>query len=528
MLSKRNLMKTILAGAVFAAAAATSFAQDAGKVLRLVPQSDLKILDPIWTTAFITRNHGYMVYDTLFGVDEQAKVHPQMVDKYTTSADGKTWSFTLRKGLAFHDGKPVTSEDVIASLKRWGQRDGLGQKMFTALDKAEPIDANSFRLVFKQPFGMVLEALSKPSSNPPFIMPARVAATPADKQIDDATGSGPYIFKKDEYRPGEKIVYLKNTKYVPRAEAPSGTAGGKNVYVDRMEWIILKDAQTQANALANGEVDMIEWLPPEQYAALKNNPAITVDNPIPKGSFALHLNHVIPPFDNPKIAQAAIMAINQEALMRAQMVHKELYNSCASVYPCGSAFANDKTGYFNGKPQFEKAKALLKEAGYDGKPVVLMYPADFALLNKFPPVMAQLLKQAGFNVDMQSMDWPTLVTRRAKKDPVDKGGWNLFITGWGIADNINPMFYAPLTGNGEKGWFGWATDDKLEQLKSEFLASADEPKRKELATAIQQRVYDTGIYAPIGEYKPLTAYRKGVVSGVVRSPVGVFWNLKKN
>ncbi|WPH21833.1 ABC transporter substrate-binding protein [Variovorax paradoxus] len=529
MLSKRNL-KAVVAGAMLAAAFATTsaFAQDAAKVLRLVPQSDLKILDPIWTTAFVTRNHGYAVYDTLFGVDEQGKVKPQMVDKYTTSADGKTWTFTLRKSLEFHDGKPVTSEDVLASLKRWGQRDGLGQKMYAALDKAEAVDASSFRLVFKDGFGMVLDALSKPSSNPPFIMPARVAATPSDKQIDDATGSGPYIFKKEEYRPGEKVVYLKNTRYVPRTEAPSGTAGGKNVYVDRMEWIILKDAQTQANALANGEVDMIEWLPPEQYTALKNNAAITVDNPIPKGSFALHLNHVIPPFDNPKIAQAAIMAINQEALMRAQMVHKELYNSCASVYPCGTAFSSDKTSYFTGKPQFEKAKALLKEAGYDGKPVVLMYPADFALLNKFPPVMAQLLKQAGFNVDMQSMDWPTLVTRRARKDPVDKGGWNLFITGWGIADNMNPMFYAPLTGNGEKGWFGWATDDKLEQLKSDFLATADDPKRKDLATAIQQRVYDTGIYAPIGEYKPLTAYRKGVVSGVVRSPVNVFWNIKKS
>ncbi len=525
---KTRRINALLAGALLAAAAASAFAQNTSKVLRLVPHSDLKILDPIWTTAAITRNHGYMVYDTLFGVDAQGKVQPQMVGKYTTSEDGKTWTFTLRRGLAFHDGRPVTSEDVVASLKRWSQRDGLGQKMFGVLDKIEAVDGNSFRLVFKEPFGMVLEALSKPSSNPPFIMPARIAATPADKQIDDATGSGPYVFKKDEYRPGEKIVYLKNTRYEPRTEAASGTAGGKNVYVDRMEWIILKDAQTQANALANGEVDMIESVPAEQYAALKKNPGITLDSPVLKSAFALHLNHVIPPFDNPKIAQAAFMAINQEALLRAQLVHKELYNPCASIYPCGSALASDKTGYFTGKPQFEKAKALLKEAGYDGKPVVLLFPADFAPFNKLSPVLAQLLKQAGFNVDMQSMDWPTLVARRAKKDPVANGGWNLFITAWSVADNMNPMFLAPLTGNGEKGWFGWATDEKLEQLKADFLAASDEPTRKELAAAIQQRVFHTGIFAPIGEYKPQRAYRKGVVSGAVRAPVSVFWNLKKH
>jgi peptide/nickel transport system substrate-binding protein len=501
---------------------------EAAKTVRVVPQSDLKILDPVWTTAGVTRNHGFMVYDTLFGLDDKGVIRPQMVDKYTTSPDGRVWTFVLRNGLMFHDGKPVTSEDVIASLKRWGQRDIMGQKMLAALDRAEAIDPNSFRFTFREPFGMVLDALSKPASIPPFIMPARIAATSPDKQIDDPTGSGPYIFKMDEFRPGERAVYLKNTKYVPRAEAPSGTAGGKRVYVDRMEWVFLKDAQTQANALAAGEVDLVEWAPSEQYLALKQNPSITVEPIIPKGTFTLHLNHFIPPFDNPKVAQAAIMALNQEAMMRAQQVHKELYSTCTSLYPCGSEYASTRTSYFTGKPQFERAKALLKEAGYNGKPVVLMYPADYAVVNKFPPVMAQLLKQAGFNVDMQSMDWPTLVARRAKKDPVDKGGWNLFITGFGNADTMNPIYFSALTGNGDGGWFGWATDEKLEKLKSEFVAQADLKKRKELAAEIQERVYDVGIVAPIGEYVTVAAYRKGVISGVVHAPTPVFWNIKKD
>lgn len=523
-----RFLTRLLAAATLAVAMLPSFAQGSAKVLRMVPQADLKILDPIWTTAFVTRDHGYMVYDTLFAIDGKGQVQPQMVDRHTASADAKTWTFTLRDKLAFHDGQPVTSQDVIASLRRWGQRDGLGQRMFSAMDKIEAVDAKTFRMTFKEPFGMVLDALAKPSGSPAFIMPKRVADTPADKQIDEYVGSGPYVFKKDEFRPGEKVVYLKNAAYVPRSEAPSGMAGGKHVHVDRVEWIILKDAQTQTSAIANGEVDMLSWMPFEHYSALRTNPKLEVVAGTTPGSFFLHLNHHIPPFDNPKIAKAAIMAINQEALLRSQMVFRDLYAPCTSLYPCGSPLASDKTSYFTGKPQFEAAKKLLKEAGYDGKPLVLMHPADFGLLNKLPPVMAQLLKEAGFNVDMQAMDWPTLLMRRAKKDPVDKGGWNLFMTGWGASDNMNPLYFAPLTGSGEKGWFGWAKDDKLEQLKAQFVATTDAAERKRIAEAIQLQAYDAGVLAPLGEIRPLSVVRRGVVSGVITAPVNVFWNIQKN
>jgi peptide/nickel transport system substrate-binding protein len=305
-------------------------------------------------------------------------------------------------------------------------------------------------------------------------------------------------------------------------------AGGKRVYVDRVEWIILKDAQTQTGAIAKGEVDMLSWMPYEHYDTLRANPKLEVVAGTTPGSYFLHLNHHIPPFDNPKISQAAIMAINQQALLRAQLVSRDLYSICTSIYPCNSPLASDKTAYFTGKPQFEAARKLLKEAGYDGKPVVLMQPADFGLLNKLPPVMAQLLKEAGFNVDMQAMDWPTLLMRRAKKDPVDKGGWNLFITGWGSSDNMNPLYFAPLTGNGEKGWFGWGVSDKLEQLKSEFVATTDPAQRKRLAEQIQIETFDSGLLAPLGEQRPLSVIRKGVVSGVITAPVNVFWNLRKS
>jgi len=506
-----------------------AIAQGSGKVLRMVPQFDLRIIDPVWTTAYTTRNHAYMVYDTLFGIDAKGQIRPQMVDTYSASPDSKVWTFALRSGLKFHDGKPVTSEDVLASLQRWSKRDTLGQQMYAVLDRAEAVDAKTFRLTFSRPFTMTLDALGKPSGLAPFIMPKRIADTPAEKQIEDATGSGPYIFKKDEFRAGERAVYVKNPDYVSRAEPPSGTTGAKPVYVDRFEWIVIKDPQTQINALLKGEVDVIEWIPTEQYESLKANPNVELVEPIPPGGFALHMNHVIPPFDNPKIARAAIMAISQEALMRAQIQHKDLYSSCLSIYTCDSVYGKKSaTGFFTGKPQFDAARKLLKEAGYDGKPVVFMYPPEFTVLNKFGPVMAQLLTQAGFKVDLQSLDWPSILMRRTRKDPVEKGGWNMFITGWGAPDRMNPLFIPPLTGNGEKGWFGWPTDEKLEALKTEFLFAADSKQRIAIAEQIQLRAYESGILAPIGESKSLMAVRKGSVSGVLPAFVNVFWNIRKN
>ena len=582
-------------------------------VLKVVPHADLKVLDPVWTTAFVTRHHGYMIYDTLFGLTQKGEIKPQLVDTYTASPDNLHYSFTLREGLKFSDGTPLTTKDVIASIKRWGARDNLGAKLLAAAEKLEAKDDRTFTLDFKKPFGMVLDAFSKPSSIPLFVMPEKVAQTDPFKQITDMTGSGPYMFAADRYRPGEKVVYLKNPYYVPRNEPADGTAGGKHVYVDELDWVILRDAQTVANAIEKGEVDVVEMVPNEQYSVLKKNPDIQLlnqtgkqsamlhlnhaippfNNPkiaqaalmainqaalqraqivhkelwntctsiYPCGSLyasdktdyftgkpqfkraqellkeagydgtpvvlMLHLNHAIPPFNNPKIAQAALMAINQAALQRAQIVHKELWNTCTSIYPCGSLYASDKTDYFTGKPQFKRAQELLKEAGYDGTPVVLMLPADMPSLNKYPPVMAELLRRAGFKVDLQSMDWATLVTRRTKSSPVSEGGWNGFITFWNQADTFNPLFFAPLTGSGLKGWFGWTDDPKLEALKDEFVGTSDLAKRKELAEGIQLRVMDSGVYGMLGEAKPIIALRKNI-SGLVEAPISVFWGLKKD
>ncbi len=528
--TRAGFASAVLALTALTATLQAPTAQAQNNVLRIVPHSNLAILDPIWTTAYMSRNHGYMIYDTLFGTDENAKIKPQMVESWTVSPDNRLWTFKLRKGLEFHDGKPVTSEDVTASLARWGKRDAMGSALFTFVDRMDTPAPDTFRIFLREACGFLLDSLGKPSSNVPFIMPKRVADTDAFKQIEEHIGSGPYIFKRDEFKPGDKVVYLKNTKYVPRKEAPSGTTGGKNVYVDRVEWnLALRDAQAQVNALKNGEVDIIEQLSFDHYATVKADTTLQLPATAKLGlQYMARFNHLHKPFDNPKVRQAALAAFSQEPFLRAQVGVKELYKTCPAMFFCGSPYATAVGSDVQSKSNMKKAQDLLKASGYDGTPVVLLKPTDLASIQKLPDVAAQLLRQAGFKVDLQSMDWQTLVGRRAKKDAPDKGGWNMFITAWQAFDIWNPIGNPAMDARGEKStWFGWATDDKLNELRAQFMRATDESAKKKLAEAIQVRAFEIATHAPLGEFDIPMAARKSVTGFFVTNG-NLYWNLKKN
>ncbi len=519
----------LAAAAGFACAGANALAQGDPKTLRIAPHSNLSILDPIWTTQYMARNHGYMIYDTLFGTDEKNEVKPQMVEKWTVSPDKRLWTFTLRDGLAFHDGAPVTGEDVVASLARWGKRDAMGQKLMTFVEHMDAPDAKTFRIALREACGFVLEALGKPSSNVPFIMPKRVAETPADKQIDDQTGSGPYIFKKDEFKPGDKAVYVKNPKYVPRKEPPSGTAGGKRVYVERVEWTLaLRDPQSQVNALINGEIDILERPAFESYAQLQGAKGVQLVTKDPLGfQYMCRFNHLHAPFNDAKVRQAALAAFAQEPFLRAQVGIKEYYRTCPSMFTCGTPYGSAKGSDIQSKSSMRKAQELLKASGYDGTPVVVIKPTDLAAIQKLPDVAAQLLRQAGFKVDLQAMDWNTVVSRRAKKDPPAQGGWNLFCTAWVAPDIWNPLTNAAVGALGEKSWFGWPSDERLEHVRDQFARETEEAKKKALAEQIQARAFEIATHAPLGEYINPVAARKNV-KGFVIGPGDIYWNIQKN
>jgi len=519
--------RTMLAAILLGAAATLAHADD--KVLRVVPHSNLAILDPIWTTAYMSRNHGYMIYDTLFGTDAHNKIQPQMVDTWTESPDHRLWTFKLRKGLAFHDGAPVTGEDVVASLARWGKRDAMGVALMTFVERMDAPNPDTFRIFLREPCGFVLEALGKPSSNVPFIMPKRVAETDPFKQIDDYTGSGPYIFKKDEFKPGDKAVYVKNTKYVPRKEPASGTAGGKHVYVDRVEWnLALRDVQAQANALVKGEVDIIESLAFDQFESMSKEKGIKVLKPHIGFQYMCRFNHLLPPFNKVEVRRAALAAFDQRAFLKAQVGVPELYNTCYSMFTCGTPYASD-AGNAIMKMNMRQAQELLKKSGYDGTPVVLMKPTDLDAIGKLPDVAAQEMRQAGFKVDLQAMDWQTLVSRRAKKDPVSQGGWNMFCTAWIAPDIWSPVSNAALDARGEKsGWFGWPDDPKLQDLRAKFMRETDLGRKKKLAEEIQAEAFAIATHAPLGEYQAPVAIRDNISGLNVSGLANIYWGVKKN
>jgi peptide/nickel transport system substrate-binding protein len=496
------------------------------KTLRFIAQSDLRVLDPIWTTAYITRNHGYMVFDTLFALDDKFTPRPQMVADYTISPDKLLYGFTLRDGLKFHDGQRVRGSDCTRSLERWMARDSLGQTLAAEIAELKGGDDKNFTIRLKSPFPLLLNALAKVSSLVPFIMPERLAKTDPFEQVTEMVGSGPFKFVKSEFRPGNKVVYVRNTDYVPRREPPSWASGGKIAKVDRVEWLYIPDHTTAAAALSAGEVDWWENPPLDLVPAL--GAEVTVADADPLGSpLMVRFNHIHPPFDNVKMRQAVLAVTGQSDFMMAVAGDPKNWRRCPSFFTCGTPMANNAgSEALTGKRDFARAERLVAAAGYQGEKVVVMDATDLPGPHEQALVVADLMKRIGLNVEIQAMDWGQLVTRRASRKPIAEGGWNVFGTGWIGADMLDPTLNQPLRCNGRAAWFGWPSDDALEALRREWIAASDLEDRQAIAAKIQARAFEVVPYIPTGQVAFKTAYRKNL-RGVIPAPVILMWNVAK-
>jgi peptide/nickel transport system substrate-binding protein len=500
----------------------------AGKIITAVMHADLR--DPgMTTTAYIIRDFGYMIYDTLLAEDANFKIQPQMAE-YKISDDKLTYTFTLRDGLKWHDGAPVTAEDCVASLQRWGKIDGMGQQLMGFTQSIEAPDAKTIVLKLKEPYGLVLESIGKPSSIVPFMMPKRLAETPAGKPIPELIGSGPFKFVQAEFQPGVKAVFEKNKDYVPRKEPPSWTSGGKVVKVDRVEWITMADAQTAVNALQSGDIDFMEIPSFDILPVLAANPDIKVDTLNKLGFQTMgRMNFLLPPFDNVKVRRAALLAMNQKDVLDALVGNPEYFKLCGAIFVCGTPLATDvgSESIVKGNGMAEARKELAA-SGYDGTPIVIMAPGDVVSLKAQPVVAAQLLREAGFKVDLQATDWGTVISRRTSQKPVKEGGWNMFFTNWAAADLVNPAVNLAIGGRGKNGgWFGWADDPQVEKLKDNFARATTLEEQKKIAAQIQQEVYDQVIYVPLGQFVQPSAWRKSL-TGVLDGPATpIFWNIDK-
>lgn len=504
-----------------------SRAQAAEQALRVVIHSPLRLVDPFFVNARNTQMHGYMVYDTLFSLDSKRVPRPQMVSSYDVSPDKKTYSFKLRSDIRFHNGAAVGADDVIASLKRWGTKDPLGAMLMSACELSR-IDNDSFRLVLTQPFGMVLEALGKPGTLAPFILPASVAGASGDKPITDATGSGPYVFKQDEWVPGSKSVYVRNPNWVPRSEPSDFLAGAKTPKIERVEWVSFPDANVALAALQNGEIDYFEYPPLDFFPIVAKNPDLKVVKVDPWGAQGwIRMNHLQPPFNNVKARQAMNYLIDQEEYMRALGAPKgTYYQHCGALFMCGTPLETDAGSTPYAKPDPQRAKQLFAEAGYHGEKLVVLHPTDIPDMDVATQVTVQNLRKIGVNVDMQSMAFGTMLGRRQKKDPPDQGGWNIFHS-LDFSFNVDtPIANSFLATNCGEAAPGWPCDAEIEDLRKAWAREPDPNARLEVAKRIQERFYEVVPYVSWGQFVRPVATRANI-SNIGATFIPVFWNVTK-
>ncbi len=504
---------------------------DNQRLLKFIPQSDLAVLDPVWTTAYVTRNHGYMVFDTLYGQSGQSdgfKATPQMIAGHTIENDGKTWKLTLRDGLMFHNGEKVLARDCAASIKRWGARDAFGQALTQRTDEVSAPDDKTIMFRLKQPFALLPDALCHGASNMCAMMPQHIAETDPFKQFTEVVGSGPFRFKVDERVQGSLFVYERFAGYKPREGGESSfTAGPKIVHFDRVEWHVQPEPATKAAALQAGEMDWWENPTVDLLPLLrKNNIATPVTDPTGT-SFLLRPNRLYPPFDNPAVRRALMGAIDQEEFMIAAMGDDTaLWSVPAGFFPPISPLAsNAGMSALAGKRDYAAVKKALEVAGYQGEKVVLMVGTDLPVLNALSNVAAEMLKRVGMNVDYQATDWGMVVQRRALTKPPAEGGWNLFCTGVSGLDFFTPASHLPLRGNGKGAWFGWPDDPKIEELRDAWFNARDSAAQNKIGVEIQLQAFQSVPYYPLGVAHLPTAFRNDITG--VPEGFPIFWNVRR-
>ena len=496
------------------------------RVLRMVPQANLGSIDPIFSTANITRNHGFMVYDTLYGMSAALEPRPQMAAGHVVEQEGRRIRVRLRDGLVFHDGARVLPRDVVASLGRWMVRNPFGQKLSTVLDALEEDGDQGVVFRLKRPFPLLFHALAG-LSQPPFIMPARVAATDPYKQIDDPTGSGPFRFKRDEFNSGSLIVYERHPGYVPREERPSLTSGSKAVFFDRVEWTIITDAATAAAALQAGEIGWFEQPPPELQMLLARNRMLVVERIDDRPNVGiLRLNHLHPPFNDPALRRALLPAIDQSDFMTAIVGDDPaLYSTGCGVYTPGTPNAS-LVGLqpLLGPRSLDRARAAMAAAGYSGQPMRLIGPTDIVAPTALTQVAADLFRKLGFNLDLALSDWGTVIQRRASREGLDKGGWSAVLTSFSSFDFTDPALHPLLRGNGLQGWPGWPTIPQLETLRDGWFDATTDAKRLSLCGDLQRTAIEEVAFVPVGAYLQPTALRRSLVDRV--PGFAIFWGIR--
>jgi peptide/nickel transport system substrate-binding protein len=512
---RRDLLKGTAAAALTAAAAPRiGRAADRAKTLAFVGVADLSILDPVVSGNRPTRNYAYLVFDTLYGLDTEWKAQPQMVEGHQVDPDGRDWTIRLREGLRFHDKEPVLARDVVASIRRFAPRVIFAAALMDATEELSAPDDRTVRFRLKRPFPHLPEALAGPGGNVPAIMPERLAKESPFKPVGEVVGSGPYRYLKDEHVSGARAAFARFELYRPRDGGPVGfTSGPKAAHFDRVEWLTL-DPFSALAALRKGEIDWWENPPRDLVEQVSGDRNITVVSHFATANGIMTFNQLHPPFDNPAIRRALLGAVDQaEAMSAIAGTDRDNWRDGIGLFGTGAPLATDVgTEILRAPRDYAKVKQALAAAGYKGEKIVVIAPTDVSELGNLTRTGAEQLRRAGMNVDLQEMDFGSVVRRRGNQGPPDKGGYNMFCT---LIDrslpNVHPYGNLAVRADGKEVINGWASSPRIEELRAAWLDTADFEQQKRICTELQKQLWEDVPFIPMGEYWQATAYRKDLI-----------------
>ncbi len=506
MLKRRHLLAaTGLAALSVLAMPVTAQAQSSANLAMIgEPQS----LDPMASTADLVSLIMQHVYEPLYTFDAQWAVKPMLAaDLPKMSADGKTYTIDIRKGVKLHNGRELDAEDVVASLKRWLDMTPRGKSLAKSITSLTAKGSHTVEIVLSDVQPALLAHLALPSGFAG-IMAKESIANP----LVDFVGTGPYNFR--ERKPDQFVVLVKFDGYAARSEPANGYAGKREAKIDELRFIPVPNANTRVEGIVAGQYHFADQLPVEANKKISTSGTASGVLTMPYGFPYFPTNTKQGPMTDLKIRQAFQMALNQEEILLAGFGDPKFFSLAAEHFPKGSPFYSEA-----GKAQYSQgnaagAKKLLAEAKYDGTPIRILNSKQYDFHHRMALVMAEQLKAAGFAVALDVVDWATLVQRRA-----DPAAWDIYITHSAFLPE--PMLSPPQLGDGAPGW--WKTPAKDAALAA-FNAEPDAAKRGQLWAKVQQVVYDEVPYIRAGNFAALSGL-SNQLKAYTPMPWPAFWNV---
>ena len=481
-----------------------------GGVIKAAIIGEPPSLDLHWTTATITQQITWHIYEGLFTYDKDYNAVPLLVDSHAVADKGRTHVFKLRRGVKFHNGRELGADDVVVSLKRWGRMATSGKAVWRNVEGVEAKDPFTVALYLKEPSGALLMGLARPNSGA-VVYPKEVVAEAGEGQIKQFIGTGPYRFV--EHRPDRHIKVARFKDYAARSEPANGPGGRRTAYADEILFLPVPDVAVRLAGVETGEYHFGQQIKADQYDRIKTMPGVVPGVLKPYSWSTAVLNHKQGLMTDKRLRQAIQAALDMEPIMAAGFGHKAFYRLDPGLLHVEQAQWHSKVGgeHYNQRNP-ARARQLLKDAGYTGQPLRWITTKEYEWMYKNALVARQQLEAVGFKIDLQVVDWATLVQRRNKPEL-----WDVFSTG--ITFNPEPAFNTGVQCN----WPGWWCHEDKEQWLDAVAKESDPRKRKAMWEKVQQLFYEDVGRIKFGDYFLLEVYRKEL-RGFKPTPELQFWN----